>query len=158
MNLSRIKKALDQGLSYDELAEIMISELGNTVKELTAISKPAQVAPALIKKIGSKRQEHFAVVTLSGAHEVINIHVVTKGLLNRTLAHPREVFFPAIKDGAASIIISHNHPSSNTSPSADDFSLSDRMKKAGEILGIPVLDHIIVTKNGFHSMVNQGQF
>ena len=105
-----------------------------------------------------KRQEHFVVATLDAANQVIAVHEITKGLANRTLAHPREVFRPAILDGACAVILCQNHPSGKLEPSEDDFSLTQRLKDAGEILGIPVLDHIIISKKGFFAMSETSAF
>ena len=109
------------------------------------ITRPADALQAL-KNYANKRQEHFIVLTLNGAHQVIKRHVITIGLVNRTLVHPREVFFPAIKDNAAAIIIAHNHPSGQPEPSSDDRETTRRLALAGELLGIQVLDHLIIGK------------
>jgi DNA repair protein RadC len=99
----------------------------------------------VISKWKNKRQENFVVVTLNGTHGVIRINHVTKGLVNRTLVHPRECFRPAIKDNAIAVIFIHNHPSGNIDPSDEDDEITNRLCMAGEILGIKVLDHIIIT-------------
>ena len=87
-------------------------------------------------------------VTLNGAHEVIRVHHVTKGLVNRTIVHPRECFLPAVKDYASSVAFVHNHPSGNLSPSGDDERLTDRLCMAGSILGFNVVDHVIIGPRG----------
>jgi len=99
-----------------------------------------------------RREENFLAITLDGAHAVIKIHHITKGLVNRTIVHPRECFFPAIKDYSAAIVFVHNHPSGVTWPSGEDDRITDQLCMAGQILGIHVLDHIIITPhNGFYS-------
>lgn len=103
-----------------------------------------------MSKYMNRKQEHFVVYTLDGAHRVINERVITKGLVNRTITHPREVFQQAIKDNAVAIIIGHNHPSGSVQPSQEDKDLTTRMKNAGELLGISVLDHIIIGKQAEH--------
>ena len=104
------------------------------------------------KKWKGCRQEHFLVITLNGAHDVIKVHMVTKGLVNRTIVHPRECFYHAIKDFAASVIFVHNHPSGRSVPSEEDDSITNRLCLASSILGIHVLDHVIVTSsNNFFS-------
>ena len=85
------------------------------------------------------------VVMLNGAHEVLGTFVATVGLLNRTIVHPREVYAPAIKERAAAIAIAHNHPSGNVTPSEEDKDVTIRIKKAGDILGIKLLDHVMFT-------------
>lgn len=101
-------------------------------------------------------QERFVVLTLNGAHEVIKRHVISTGLVNKTVVHPREVFRVAIQDNAVAVILGHNHPSGNTDPSPEDRDITKRLKDAGEIIGIPVLDHIIVGGMGYSSFAEVG--
>lgn len=101
----------------------------------------------------SREQEHFITIMLNGAHEVIGTFISTIGLLNRTLVHPREVFSPAIEKRAAAIALAHNHPSGNLEPSAEDKEVTERLKKAGVILGIPVLDHLVFSNKGYYSFL-----
>lgn len=122
----------------------------------TKIQQPAD-AYFLLKGYATRRQEHFIVLTLDGAHQVIKRHVVTKGIANRTLVHPREVFYPAIKDNAVAIIIAHNHPSGQVQFSAEDDEVTRRLKAAGEILGIPVLDHVIIGRDRYYSFLEDGR-
>jgi DNA repair protein RadC len=104
-------------------------------------------------------QEHFLVATLNGAHQIINLHDVSKGLVNHTLVHPREVFRPAIADNSVAVIVAHNHPSGNLFPSNDDKNVTKRLKEVGRLLGIEVLDHIVFGPNpGFHSFLEEGEF
>ena len=109
-----------------------------------------------LKRYAKSKQEQFIVLTLNGAHEVLRVSIVSIGILNRTIVAPREVFIRAIRDSAAAIIIAHNHPSGQLEPSDEDRSITKRLTEAGEILGIPVLDHIIFTKAGFISFTNLG--
>jgi len=103
-----------------------------------------------------ERQEHFVVITLNGAHEVINSHIISKGTLNQSLVHPREVFSNAIAERAAAIICVHNHPSGNLIASAEDETVTRQLVQSGNILGIPLLDHIIISKNGLVSLRELG--
>lgn len=89
-------------------------------------------------------REQFVVVLLDTKHRPIGVNVVAVGNLNTALVHPREVFRPAIAMPCAAIIVAHNHPSGDPSPSPEDVSLTRRLREAGEILGIPVLDHVIL--------------
>jgi DNA repair protein RadC len=109
-----------------------------------------------LKRYARQKQEHFIVLTLTGAHEVISVTIVSIGLLNRTVVHPREVFHRAIKDSAAAVIVAHNHPSGQLEPSEEDRMITKRLTDAGEIIGIPILDHIIFTRNGFVSFKDLG--
>ena len=104
---------------------------------------------------GGKRNDSM-IVTLNGAHEVIRVKVLTIGLINRTVIHPREFFRQAIKDNSAAVIAIHNHPSGNLHPSEEDREITARLKDAGEILGVVLLDHIIVSKEGYYSFVEHG--
>jgi len=119
------------------------------------ISNPAEIVSEL-HRFTTKRQEYFLVVTLDAAHKVIKIHIVTIGLLNRTLVHPREVFVRAIRDHAASIILAHNHPSGELEPSREDKEATTRLLGAGKLIGIEVLDHIIIAKGGYYSFRESG--
>ena len=105
-----------------------------------------------VADLSKKQKEHFCVLTLDGASNIIKFHTITVGLLNHSLVHPREVFRIAIKDNAYSIICLHNHPSGNLNPSDADIQVTSQLKQAGDIIGITVLDHIIVAKTGLTSM------
>ena len=125
------------------------------MKDQIKITCPAAAYP-LFRSYSKRRQEHFMVLTLNGAHCAIRRHVVTKGLANRTMVHPREVFYPAIKDNAVAIIIAHNHPSNSLDPSNEDRVVTDRLIAAGEIMGIPVLDHMIICRDTYYSFLEAG--
>jgi DNA repair protein RadC len=117
------------------------------------ISCPADILDIPdIRDVKTKKQEHFLTVTLNGASEVIRSRIITMGLLNHSLVHPREVFADAIADRAAAIVCAHNHPSGNLEPSSQDIQITRQLVSAGEILGIKVLDHIIISKNGIISL------
>ena len=109
-----------------------------------------------LKFICNKRQEYFVCFSLDSGRRLIRRRVVTIGLLDVALAHPREVFSGPLKDHAASIIISHNHSSGVTEPSGQDIQITPQLISAGQILGIGVWDHIIVTKIDYFSFRNEG--
>jgi DNA repair protein RadC len=98
-----------------------------------------------------RKQERFICASLNGAHEAIAVRVVSLGLVNRTLIHPREVFSDAIQDRAAAVILAHNHPTGRLEPSQEDRDITERLTEAGRTLGISVLDHIIFSRQGFFS-------
>jgi DNA repair protein RadC len=110
----------------------------------------------LLRFHAGKEQEHFWVITLNGANEVINIHTVSIGLVNRTMVHPREVFRRGIADNACSLVLAHNHPSGNVQPSTEDLEVTKRLVEAGTILGIPVLDHLIISAEAYLSLQQEG--
>jgi DNA repair protein RadC len=97
-------------------------------------------------------QEEMHVLTLNGNHRVIRSHQVTIGLLNSTPVHPREIFRPAILDAAASIMLVHNHPSENPRPSPEDLKATENIEAAGKLIGIKLLDHIVVSRDGCTSI------
>ncbi len=102
-----------------------------------------------LSDIRDKKQEHFVVLSLDGANRLIAKRTITIGTLNSSLVHPREVFADAITDRAASIIVAHNHPSGNTKPSMADIKITERLSRAGNLLGVNLIDHIIVTKSDY---------
>lgn len=111
----------------------------------------------LVRHYGDRQQEHFITVMLNGAHELMGVSVVTVGLVNRTLVHPREVFAEPLKLRATAIVLAHNHPSGNLEPSPDDLEVTLRIRKAGLLLGIEVLDHIIFSLDDYKSMMETGE-
>jgi DNA repair protein RadC len=89
------------------------------------------------------------VLTLDGAHQILSISIVSIRLVRETIVHPREVFSRAIRDMATAIIVCHNHPSGQTMPSEEDLEVTKRLMDAGNLLGIPLIDHLIIAKGGF---------
>jgi DNA repair protein RadC len=116
------------------------------------VGKPADLVP-LVQHYTLEPQEHFLSVLLNGAHEVVQIRVVAIGLVNRSMVHPREVFSDAVRERAAAIILCHNHPSGNSTPSQEDVDTTKSLLDASKYLGIPILDHLIVTKSGYFSFL-----
>ena len=101
-------------------------------------------------------REKFVVACLDTKNQPVNISVVSIGSVNSAIVHPREVFHEAIKNSSASIIIAHNHPSGDPTPSKEDINITKRLKECGELLGIKVLDHIIIGKNAYVSLKEKG--
>lgn len=116
------------------------------------IETSADVLP-LIRHFADRRQEHFLSITVNGANEVLNVRVVSVGLIDRSLVHPREVFADVMSDRASGIIVAHNHPEGSLEPSGADIQVTQQIKQAGEIIGISLLDHIIFNKKGYYSML-----
>lgn len=114
------------------------------------IRHPADAVP-LIRHYADRPQEHFIVITLNGAHEVIAVRVASIGLVNRTLVHPREIFADAITDRAVAVICAHNHPSGKVHPSNEDHAVTRSLQEAGEVLGIRLLDHIVFSGSEHYS-------
>ena len=105
---------------------------------------PEDVCNLLHERVRKLDREHFFVIPLTGKNQVIGINLVSMGSLTDSIAHPREVFKAAILANAASVILAHNHPSGDPTPSQDDKAITIRLKQAGDILGIKVNDHIIL--------------
>ena len=100
--------------------------------------------------------EVFGVLCLTTKYRVICWHELSRGTLDSSLAHPRELFKAAIMANSAAVIVAHNHPSGDPTPSPDDIALTRRLAAAGELLGIPVIDHIVVGDDCFTSLRQRG--
>jgi DNA repair protein RadC len=112
---------------------------------------------SLVRHNADRKQERFISLSLNGAHEVIAVRVVTIGLVNRTIVHPREVFADLIQDRAAAFAVAHNHPSGKLTPSPEDDEITERLLKASEILGLHFLDHIIFSETAWWSYRQNGR-
>ncbi len=135
-------------------------ELGRRIGQVRnpgrpVVSSPADVDRLLRGRIANLDRENFVVVLLNTKNEVIETPLVSVGTLSASLVHPREVFKPAIRASAASVILAHNHPSGKVEPSREDREVTRRLGEAAEVLGIEVLDHVIVG-DGFFSMKEHG--
>ena len=104
-----------------------------------------------------REKEHFFCLGLDGAHRTKYLELVTLGLVDQTQVHPREVFSYSLEARCSAVIVCHNHPSGQLEPSKEDFNVTNQLKVAGDVLGVPVLDHIILTDDGFYSFAEQGE-
>ena len=120
------------------------------------IETPADVLP-LIRHYADRKQEHFLAVTINGANEVLNVRVISIGLIDRSPVHPREVFADAVAERASGIIVAHNHPAGGLEPSPADIEATKQLKGAGQIVGIELLDHIIFNRVGYFSFLESGR-
>ena len=120
------------------------------------IRSPEDAAAYLMTDMASLNQEHFVVLFLNVKNEVLHKQTIFIGSLNSSIVHPREIFREAVKRSAASIIVSHNHPSGNPSPSPEDIEVTKRLIEAGSIMGIEVLDHVIIGDHQFLSLKEKG--
>ena len=123
-----------------------------------AIKSPEDVATIVRSQLKGKKREHFLVLCLDTRNRLINYKPVSMGSLDTSVVHPREVFKEAISSSAASVIFVHNHPSGDPEPSKEDIELTKRLAKAGEIVGIDVLDHIIVCDRSYLSLKARNLF
>ncbi|RJQ61541.1 MAG: DNA repair protein RadC [Desulfobacteraceae bacterium] len=120
------------------------------------IETPADLLPH-IKHYADRKQEHFLCASINGANEILNIRVVSIGLIDRAPVHPREVFADALSDRASAIIVAHNHPAGSPEPSATDVEITAQLKSAGSVVGIALLDHIIFNRSGYYSFLEAGR-
>ena len=119
------------------------------------ISCPSEAVP-LLTDIRDRRKEYFLCLYLNARNQLIHKEVISIGSLSASIVHPREVFQAAVQCTAASIILAHNHPSGDVTPSQDDIQLTQRLRQAGEIMGIEILDHLIMGDTGFLSLKESG--
>ncbi len=120
------------------------------------IETPADLLPH-VRHYADRRQEHFLCATINGANEILNIRVVSIGLIDRSPVHPREVYADALSDRASAVIVAHNHPAGALEPSPADIEITNQLKLAGAILGIDLLDHIIFNRTGYYSFLEDGR-
>lgn len=124
--------------------------------EGSKIQTPADLLPH-VRHYADRKQEHFICASVNGANEILNIRVVSIGLIDRTPVHPREVFADALMDRASGVIVAHNHPAGGLEPSATDAEVTKQLKAAGAVIGITLLDHIIFNRTGYFSFIEAGQ-
>jgi DNA repair protein RadC len=108
------------------------------------------------RRLGRRRREEFFVVALDARNRVRSVHRVAVGTLTSCTVHPREVFAPLLRRAAAAALLVHNHPSGDPAPSPEDEALTERLAEAGRLLGIPILDHLIVARDGYASLRDRG--
>ncbi len=129
---------------------------GRSLRPGAPVRGPADVAAHFRPHLRRELQESFFVVLLDGRHRMISEHLISRGTLTASLVHPREVFRPALREAAAAVILLHNHPSGDPSPSQEDREVTLRLSRAGELMGIPVLDHVVVAESGYCSFRDRG--
>ena len=145
-----------RGMPAESIQRLLAGvEIGLRIAELTAdytpevrITTPQIAMRYCLQQFGrlarESKQEEFHLVTLDTKNQPIDAHQITVGTLRNSLVHPREVFRPAIRDAANCILVVHNHPSGDPTPSDQDISVTERLESAAEVVGIPLIDHIIV--------------
>ncbi|MCH9609253.1 MAG: hypothetical protein S4CHLAM45_14560 [Chlamydiales bacterium] len=128
---------------------------GEEVPALPSLNSPEAVYLWVKQFYGQEKKEKLSVICQDAKLRPIHFEIITIGTLNRTLVHPREVFAPAITHSAASVIVVHNHPSGDPTPSTGDLKQTERLERAGEVIGIPLHDHIIITEKIYYSIKKQ---
>lgn len=174
INVVELSKKILRKFSGNSLAEASVKDLKNTFG--LGAAKACEIAACFelsrrllqdkksriyltpkdvwreLRDIRDSKKEHFIIFFLDARNQEIKREIISVGSLNASLVHPREVFEPAVRYLTAQIIIAHNHPSGNPEPSDDDLEITKRLVEAGKILGIEIVDHIIVSQNGFVSL------
>jgi len=123
---------------------------------MTHVSSPEAVWKLLLPEVAGLLKEEFRVLILNNKNRVLRKTVVSIGTISEAIVHPREVFRDAIREGGSAVIICHNHPSGVTAPSKEDIAATARIAEAGKIIGIPLLDHVILTNTSFLSLKEEG--
>ena len=150
------------GIGRARAAQVLAAvELGRRTlvrgpNERATLTSPRDLALHLLPQYGASPVEQFGLVMLDSKLHILRVKIVAVGSLDSTIAHPREVFREAAMASAAAIVLFHNHPSGDPTPSPDDFALTARMLDAGEIMGIHVVDHIILTAHRYFSLQEGG--
>jgi DNA repair protein RadC len=152
-----IAKACQIQACFELAKRVTQSELALRDKENgAAVTDSGFFARRVQARIADFKKEHSVVVSLDARGKLIGMDIVSVGILNASLVHPREVFATAFRRGAAIIIFAHNHPSGDLEPSLEDREVTQRLVAAGDIFGVPVVDHLIVSKGGYISFREQG--
>ncbi len=150
-DLSKIS-GIDSAKATTLLAAFELSKRALEVNDTNLpVINTAKDAAAQLTDMRELKKEHFVVLYLNAKNQLVHKETISMGTLNANLVHPREVFEPALKYSAAQIIAAHNHPSGNPTPSDDDLELTKRLTKAGKMMGIEIMDHVIVSKNSHFS-------
>ncbi|MDW5471374.1 RadC family protein [Staphylococcus equorum] len=162
LSISDLNKIKGVGL-YKALILKAAFELGErmhsgSVDDKVQISSPKDVADFMMGKMEHLTQEKFIALFLNSKNVIIKQKTIFVGTLNSSIVHPREIFSEAIKCASNAIIVLHNHPSGDVTPSNEDIKSTERLKKCGQVLGIDLLDHIIIGDHTYLSMVEEGYF
>lgn len=147
--LSLTDVAYERLMAGIELGRRVSEERINYNKAITSTKEAVGFCQSLFTRlISDGLQEEFHVVTLDTKHRMIGSHRITVGTLDASLVHPREIFRAAIRDSSSCVLLAHNHPSGDPTPSREDIVVTDRMTEAGKLIGINVLDHIVLAREG----------
>jgi DNA repair protein RadC len=154
-----------RGIGLAKASQIKAAfELANRLEGYPELGKkpvvktPDEVVSLVRGRLKGKTKEHFLALLLDTRGQLIKISEISIGSLDSSIVHPREVFKEAISASAASVIFAHNHPSGVPEPSEDDVKLTERLAQTGEVIGIEVLDHIVISDNNYVSLKREGLF
>lgn len=137
------------------IREVAIRYIGARRRAPAKITCPEEVTQYLRRRIHDDAREHFVALYLDGRHRPIADSILSVGTATASLVHPREVFQPAIAIGACALLIGHNHPSGDVTPSSEDLEVTKRLADAGRVLGITLLDHIVWTRHGAFTSIRE---
>lgn len=126
------------------------------LESLTRFTSPLQVFEHLDHEFRDRRKEYFMALLLDGKNRIIKRVQISEGSLNQSIVHPREVFNVAVRESAAALILLHNHPTGDPTPSQEDLEVTRRLCEAGELMGIKILDHIVIGEGTFYSFSERG--
>lgn len=156
-SLSQLKEILG-----DDIKAYQVAALGELMKRYrklkrkgfcNRIRRPEDIFNAFFDDMREKKKEHLYAVLLDSQNKIIQTRLISVGTLNSSLIHPREVFKPAIAESANSVILVHNHPSGDPTPSQEDIDVTEVLQKSAEILNIKLLDHIVIGRDGWKSVI-----
>jgi len=147
-------KAIELGASFELVKRVLRSSL----PYMNVIDHPQVLFDWLRLEIGDKQQEHFLVIYLNTQHQIIGVKTLFVGTLDRSIIHPREIFKEAMAVSSSKIMVVHNHPSGTLTPSNADIQVTKNLKEIGELMGIPLLDHLIVSTSGYVSLRQMNMF
>lgn len=153
MELKKLARLKGIGISRAStvVAALELARRAFADEQTRAVITPADVAN-VTHYLVKKKQEYLVALYLNARNELIDSETISIGTLTSSLVHPREVFAPALEKRAGSVIVVHNHPSGDSAPSADDLTVTERLVRAGALLGISLIDHVIVSHSGFVSL------
>lgn len=151
-----------KGIGRDKATKILAAvELSRRISRIndshkSVITCPDDAAEYAMPRLMNEQREHFAVILVNAKNRIIGMPIISIGSLTASVVHPREVFKSAIKHTAAAMILVHNHPSGDPTPSKEDIITTKRLVEAGKLMDIPVLDHIIIGRNKYISLKEKG--
>lgn len=151
-DLASLARAVLASLSTAEMAPLLARHEAGV-----SLTRPSQVFDLLSPEMSGLSQEQLRVLTLNTRHGLLGSHLVYQGTVRESPVRPAEVFRPAVVQQAPGVIVAHNHPSGDPTPSADDHALTRHLMQAGDLLGIRVVDHIVIAASGFYSFRESGQ-
>lgn len=163
-NISLKDLTLINGIGISKASMIMAAiELGKRMGRISVYNKfrinsPKDAVEYVMSEMRVLSVEELRIIILNTKKEVLNVKTITRGIIDGTMIHPREIFKVAIDEGAHCIILVHNHPSGDVTPSKEDIEVTKRLKASGELLGIPVADHIIIGDLKYYSFLEEGKF